>query len=184
MPLAVINQTDQIYKQMDAIKREHHKHLEGARIIMFMDYSEPSGSALTFGTASLASSQVKALSGANFVITINALAWDNLDEEGRTALLDHELSHCHVCLKPMKDGRETIRDAFGRVQYTNQVKRDADGNIQYRIIPHDVTEFISIVKRRGLWMENLQKMRATMQQLDMIDSQDEAYAAPALALSG
>lgn len=62
-----------------------------------------------------------------FVIEVVKQIWDQLDEKSRLALLDHELSHCWV-----------------------------DDNGKLSIQAHDLEEFNAVVRRHGLWRDDVQ----------------------------
>lgn len=66
----------------------------------------------------------------DLLIVISKEAWDASSEENRYALIDHELAHAVRIVKK-------------------------DGSIVYRIVAHDVEEFVDVVKRRGLWNGSL-----------------------------
>lgn len=66
-----------------------------------------------------------------FVIEIAEDEWEHLSSRQRTALVDHELTHCWV--------------DYGE-----------DGSASLVVRGHDLEEFTSIVKRHGLWKEDLQ----------------------------
>ncbi len=57
-----------------------------------------------------------------FVIEISRSVWDSLSEKRRTALVDHELSHCWI-----------------------------DEHDELKLVSHDVEEFGAVVARHGLW---------------------------------
>lgn len=72
-----------------------------------------------------------------FVITIAEQVWGVLPQKAREALVDHELCHAES-------------------QY-NQ-KEDDDGEddvIKLSIRPHDVEEFAQIIRRHGLWRDDV-----------------------------
>jgi len=72
-----------------------------------------------------------------FVITISEPVWGVLPPDKRKALVDHELCHAES-------------------QY-NQ-KEDDDGEddvIKLSIRPHDVEEFACIIRRHGLWRDDV-----------------------------
>lgn len=81
------------------------------------------------GTAARASSKLAFLAKVDFVITLNLPLWWQLTFEQRIALVDHELSH--LCVDS-DDGRLSI-------------------------VPHDVEEFGTIVRRWGLWQPRLRR---------------------------
>ncbi len=171
MELAIVNKSDGIYKQMIEVQKANHPLLSEANFIMFVDYSEPSGAVAKFGKAQMASPQVKCLTGADFVITIYSLAWEKLTTEGRDALLDHELSHCSPVFEPEKDEfGKPAKDGWGRTIYSSKVKRDEEsGATKWKTVEHDVTEFVEVLRRRGLWVDSLKAMRDAMEQLDLFE---------------
>jgi hypothetical protein len=59
----------------------------------------------------LAPTRDRILHGYDAVLEIDALEWEGLSGQQRTALIDHELTH--VCFKSNKEG-EYVRDAYGR----------------------------------------------------------------------
>lgn len=65
-----------------------------------------------------------------FVMTISRPVWDILNEETKVALVDHELCHAYC-------------------------PDDNDGPTKLCIIPHDLEEFACIVKRHGMWTEDV-----------------------------
>lgn len=67
-----------------------------------------------------------------FVLTISKPIWDLLGEDKRIALVDHELCH-GFC------------------------EEDDDGAVKLGIIPHDLEEFACIVKRHGMWTEDVKE---------------------------
>ena len=67
-----------------------------------------------------------------FVIEISEEVWDRLRSGGRKALVDHELSHCEI-----------------------EINKDCRVNLA--IVGHDVSEFEAIVRRHGLWREDLEE---------------------------
>ena len=69
-----------------------------------------------------------------FVITISQDVWDVLPHDKRVALVDHEL--CHAWAEANE-------------------KEDADP-VKLSTVPHDLEEFASIVRRHGLWREDVE----------------------------
>jgi len=67
-----------------------------------------------------------------FVITISKNIWDILPKDKKIALVDHELCHASASIKK-------------------------DDSISLEIQPHDLEEFSCIVRRHGLWREDIQE---------------------------
>lgn len=79
------------------------------------------------GTAAKASHKIRLLAKVDFIITLNHAAYQILTTSQRIALIDHELMHCDV-------DQETM---------------------QAIVVPHDIEEFGSVVRRWGLWKPDL-----------------------------
>lgn len=69
-----------------------------------------------------------------FVITISQPVWDILPEDKKVALVDHELCHAMSMFETDDDGEQLIKNS---------------------IVPHDVEEFAAVIKRHGLWKEDV-----------------------------
>jgi hypothetical protein len=84
-----------------------------------------------YGSAEIVSKKHKKLSGFDIVITIGLRAWNaTADEDVKKAILDHELTHC---------GKD----------------EDKEGNAKFYIMDHSVEDFNSIIRRYGLWSQDL-----------------------------
>lgn len=73
-----------------------------------------------------------------FVITISEPVWEILPLKSKIALVDHEL--CHAWAEA-------------------QQEEDTDGSedvVKLSLNPHDLEEFVCIVRRHGLWREDVQ----------------------------
>lgn len=82
-----------------------------------------------------------------FVITISEPVWEVLPPEKRVALVDHELCHAMAEVKQAKD--EADADADAEIEQDNPVKLSVE--------PHDLEEFACIVRRHGLWREDIKE---------------------------
>lgn len=86
-----------------------------------------------------------------FVIEIAEPIWAVLDEHQRRALVDHELMHCTTAID------------------------EKTGELKLKMRPHDLEEFAGIVRRYGLWRDDVEwflKAAADGGQLSFIE--DEA----------
>lgn len=117
---------------------EHHPHLASAKIAYLMaDKLPPVRGRPRGGMAAKASERERALHGYDFVITINREVWRELTPAQREALVDHELSHCGLSVTGC-----------------------------WTILPHDLEEFAGVVKRHGLWSEDVRAFgKAAAEQL-------------------
>lgn len=125
----------------DLIEKYHH-HLKDIRIEYVMSDKTPkSGGKEVWGQvrkigslpAFLAADQDHQKAGDAepfFVMIISEPIWENLLPTKKTALVDHELCHCGV-------------------------EVDDEGKVKLTLIPHDLEEFTSIVRRYGLWRDDL-----------------------------
>lgn len=111
----------------EVLVRTFHPALVRRAIAYLWVESMTSGSQTKLGTAAKASAKVQLLAKVDFILTFNHTAYLELSFEQRVALIDHELQHCDV---------------------------DGDTN-QPMLVPHDVEEFGSIVRRYGLWKPDL-----------------------------
>lgn len=102
-----------------------------------------------YGRAEKVSAKWRHLTGYDFVITINRDIWFANKPEIRQAILDHELTHC----------------ARG--------EDDKQGNPKWYIMPHSVEDFVSIIRRHGLWtteLQNVVKANNEYEQLSLLPS--------------
>lgn len=99
----------------------------------------------------------------------------------KRACLDHELAHCGVHYEPVKEQIGTtrggkprlkvVRDSYGRIQYTNEIKRNQEtGEPKWRLITHDLEEFRDIVARHGVWDESLQSFKQILDNVKDTDN--------------
>ncbi len=78
-----------------------------------------------------------------FVITISQDVWEILPHDKRVALVDHELCHAHAMAKQQKDEAESAEDM------------ETDNPVKLSVKPHDLEEFTCIVRRYGLWRDDI-----------------------------
>jgi hypothetical protein len=55
--------------------------------------------------------------------------------------------------------KKVIKDEFGRVQYTTNIKTDDEGNPKWKILPLDLEIFSGNVRRYGLWYDELLELK-------------------------
>jgi len=166
----------------ELISRYHH-HLAEAKIVLYAsDKNKVKCNKVTCAEASKASSKMKASTNADFTITLFMTPWSDLNGDQKKACMDHELTHCGVHYEPVteqvgtarRSGRartKVVRDEYGRVQYTDTIKRDTEtGEPKWRLYPHDLEEFRDIVQRHGIWDESIQSFK------EALDSRDQPVA--------
>ena len=127
---------------------KHHSHLVEARIkFMFRTGKWELRGRIMYGKAEKVSAKWKFLTEYDFVIVIGRDIWFANKPETREAILDHELTHC----------------ARG--------EDDKQGNPKWYMAPHSVEDFISIIRRHGLWdigLQNIVKAKEEFEQLSLI----------------
>jgi hypothetical protein len=126
---------------------EVHGHLSEAKICYLFRTDEwtKKGGRYVYGKASKVPEQWRYLSGYDLLVVINQSVWTTLTPERRAALVDHEL--CHF---------ERIDDAAGNVK-------------SWTLVDHDVEEFIGVVRRHGLWKEDVSELVKAGQQMQIFD---------------
>lgn len=150
---------------------KHHKHLTdcSARIrYVFVDKAPKSKGKEVWGTCRKVTGLTAHLEGGSpdddpfFVVTISEDVWEVLPHDKKIALVDHELCH-----------------AWAEVnQSQNNDGEDNPNPIKLGILPHDLEEFSCIVRRHGLWREDVKSFveaaLSKKQKLDdPIDDDDE-----------
>lgn len=122
---------------------KYHQHLIDFDVkirYVFVDKTPKSKGREVWGTCRKISNLNAFLADGNdssepfFVITISQDVWDVLPHDKRVALVDHEL--CHAWAEANE-------------------KEDADP-VKLSTVPHDLEEFASIVRRHGLWREDVE----------------------------
>jgi hypothetical protein len=95
-----------------------------------------------------------------FCITLNSDVWYQiLNDDQREALADLHLTRCAVEYEPEtyeENGKEKkVVDEWGRVQYTDDIKYDDEGNPKWKVLPFDLLVFAENAKRYGLWLKDV-----------------------------
>ena len=117
---------------------KYHKHLEDASICyIFKAEASKRARHVTLGMASTVAKRLQAIVDFDFIIEIAHDEWEHMDVLQRTALVDHELCHCGVYV-------------------------DQEGETHWTMNEHDLEEFTAIVKRYGLWKQDLQTFVASV----------------------
>lgn len=129
--------------EVEAVARElirkvpEHEHLASARIrYLFRSGSLAHRGKAVYGRAIVLPERDRLLSGGyEAVIVISRQIWDLLQPAQRRALVDHEL--CHLT-------------------------RNDDGDLA--LAQHDVEEFAAVIRRHGLWTEELRAVGRVVQE--------------------
>jgi hypothetical protein len=146
--------------------KKHHDHLSGRRVdFLFIERKDKDGNSQAiikggknhYGDARLKRGLDAYLAGDDqtdpqpfFVITITKHFWDGASDLFKRALIDHELCHC---------------------EYDSE-------HDKYSLVPHDVEDFVAIVKRWGLWEHTVETfVKVAKQQSLAFESEPTAVAA-------
>src|SRR5581483_11681680 len=102
--------------------------------------------------------------------TLCADAWLSvLDSYQREALIDLHLTRCQLEYVPMivideeTGEKKVLKDEFGRIQYSDVIKTDEDGNPKWFVAPLDILVFQENVKRFGCWLADLQELKTVIE---------------------
>lgn len=101
----------------------------------------------------------------DFLIILSSDAWNNvLTMVQREALADLHLTRCSVDYEPVREEvtvkgivkHKIVKDDYGRVEFTNEIKRDKEtGEPKWKILTLDLPVFSGNVSRYGLWCSDL-----------------------------
>jgi hypothetical protein len=129
------------YELLDRLVAEHHPDLAEAEfVLVWRDSWKPDKDLRqTLGKCKRASDFDREMREYDFAIILNRMAWGHLSAAQREALMDHELTHA----APAIDDE------------TGDQKEDERGRKLWRIRKHDIEEFTSIVRRHGLYKDDL-----------------------------
>jgi len=114
----------------------------------------------------------------DFCLVICADLWhDVLGNPEREALIDLLLSRCEVERIPEtieENGKKKpVKDEWGRIQYTKEVKLDDEGNPKWKVAPLDLELFAKNVRRYGLWLDDLLEMKEAIDSATSEDKNEE-----------
>lgn len=108
----------------------------------------------------------------DFLIMLCSDAWNNvLGSMQREALADLHLTRCSVDYEPVEEEttvngvvkKKIVKDDWGRIEYTQEIKRDKDtGEPKWKIEPLDLHVFSGNVQRYGVWCEELLNFKEAM----------------------
>lgn len=123
MAVEWIKATDEVIDIARELIGQYHPSLEDASIgFLFRSEAPISNGKATYGKAKKISEADAIFMDYDFIIWLAQDMWDRLTPAQKTALVDHELCHCHL--------------------------GDDD---KPKILPHDIEEFNCILQRHGFW---------------------------------
>ncbi len=95
----------------------------------------------------------------DFVIILPYTGWEMLTHDQRLAWLDLRLETCQVEYVPEtvieNKKKKPVVDEFGRTVYTDEMKRNKDGQPRWKILPLDLPTYVANVKRYGCWVSEI-----------------------------
>lgn len=123
---------------------EYHPELASARIgYIYVSEASKSGGKPIMGKARKLSGAIQHLLEKDFLIEVALDVWNTLSNDQRTALIDHLLERC--------TGEED----------------EKNGDMKWKTRDPDVSEFNSVLNRRGAWTEQLSGMVDVALQLNV-----------------
>lgn len=150
-----------VLDQMNEVRSQYHlPRLEEAKIaVAFADWKPYTKEGLQWGTVTKFSSSNKIWleDDYNFCITLCAEVWHDIliGTEKKCALLDLHLGRCGVEYMPetVMEGKKKIvvKDEFGCTKYTNEIKRDDEGNPKWMVLNFNLHIASQNARRYGLW---------------------------------
>lgn len=128
----ILCKDEEVKNILTKLVAEVYPELQVARIICMFDSKDVISRGKRVGANIRTVSDLFKATGieADFIVTINESYWQGLRDEHKEALIDHELAHAVV--------------------------DHTDKGIKYRLKPHDIEDFVSVVKRHGTWTANLE----------------------------
>jgi hypothetical protein len=128
-------EAQEVAELVSKLIEKYHGDLANATICcMFKNGTWESKGKTIYGTAEKVPEKWKYLTDIDLLITINKEVWEAAPQEMREALVDHELTHCHMEVNE-KTGEE-----------------------KYSIQSHSVEDFVSIVRKYGAWTSALKQL--------------------------
>ena len=156
----VWNAPAEIYQVVDSVLSKHHSpRLDAARIAIAFNDSKPFvKNRFNWGKVTKFSSfnKIWQKEKFDFCLVVCADVWqDILTPEQKEALIDLHLTRCEVEYIPetITEGKkkQVVKDEWGRIQYTTEVKTDDEGNPKWYVSPLDINVFVQNVGKYGLW---------------------------------
>jgi hypothetical protein len=136
-----------IYAIVDDMVKKVHTPLRNARIVLawMVGKKADRDGHLILGRMRKASELDRQLTGFDLVLLLNREKWDVLEPAQRLALVDHEL--CHADQNIDKNGEPVT---------------DGHGHETFRTRKHDIEEFSGVVRRHGIWIDDLKAFAAAI----------------------
>lgn len=154
---------DTVVELLEKAKEQYHPELADASIVVTFTDSKPFvKNRFNWGSVKKFSSfnQLWFKQRHDLCIDICSDVWHSvLKEPQREALLDLQLTRCSPEYEPevvVENGKKKVmKDEFGLVKYTSDIKLDDEGQPKWVVAPLDIIVFTKNVRRYGLWCPEL-----------------------------
>jgi len=161
-----------VQELMNAVRNHHHRpRLEYAAVAVCFEDSKPFiRNKLNLGRVIRFSDLARLWQGQRYdfcLILCSDVWYSLLVDPQREALLDLQLTRCEVEYLPVtkdENGRKkVVKDEWGRVQYTDQMKVNDVGDPVWRVAPLDLPVFAANLRRYGYWFDDLVDLKHAIQ---------------------
>ena len=165
----------EIQQLLEVIKNKNHSpRLDQCSVVVCFDEGKPFvKNKLNLGKLSKFSAMARLYQKDkhDFCLVVPSTLWQEmLNAEQRKAYLDLQLTRCDMEYVPQiveENGKKKkIVDELGRIQYSNEPKYDAEGNIKWKVEPLDLEVFAKNVSRYGLWQDDLIMFKEAIEELN------------------
>ena len=137
------------YRLLGEVRKASHEDTKDAKIVLAYrkNWKSDVDGHLVLGKCVKASELQRELVDWDFVILLNYEVWNSkeFDRAKKVALLDHELCHTGQALD--KDGEPKV---------------DAKGRKVWRVVRHEIEEFVGVIQRNGCYKRDLQIFAETI----------------------
>ena len=159
----IVKASPQVFDSLAQVKDKHHLRLEQAQIAICVTDAKPfRAGKINLGKVSKFSTLNKIWQGIkyDFCITLCTDVWYQiLNDIQRESLLDLLLTCCDVeyeaLTQEINGKKKVVKDEWGRVQYSDNIKCDDEGRPKWKVQPIDLLVFASNASRYNLWLKDL-----------------------------
>ncbi len=159
-----------VLELLETLKLEHHPELELAKFTVAFDESKPfNKDRFNWGNVYKFSqfNKLWQVEKFDFCILLCSEIWYSiLSKDQQTAWIDLHLTRCGVEYIPetVMEGKKkkVVKDDWGRIKYTTEMKLDDDGRPKWVINPLDLPVFCKNASRYGLWCPALSDLQTVI----------------------
>lgn len=123
-----------------------------------------------------------------YVVACSDLWHSVLNDHQREAYIDLHLTRLTPEYQPVtvivNKKKKVVKDQWGRVEYTTDLKLDANGDPIWRMMPLDLYVFAENARKYGLWLEAMEEFGAACRikpAAPVTEAQEAASSEPSLA---